>query len=918
MQRKFTQRSDRVKSVDMHPTEPWVLCALYSGKVAIYNYASSTTVRSFDVSELPVRCAKFIARRQWIVAGADDMLVRVFNYNTQERIAAFEGHQDYIRYMEVHPSQPYLLTCSDDMQVRRRYHVWTGVEDHHLPVTTAAPSCSSNVSIIRLTRYLPRPPRFQVRLWDWDKNWTCVNTFEGHAHYVMMARINPKDTNTFATASLDRSVKVWSLGAPTPNFSLEGHERGVNCVDYYPGGDKPYIVSGADDHTLKLWDYQTRSCVATLEGHTNNVCAVAFHARLPVILSGSEDGTVRVWHNTTYRLESTLNYGFERAWAVSASPNSHKVAIGFDDGTIVVKLGREMPVASMDRSGRIIVARNNVIYSATAPRSGGGASASAVGEDGDAAVAPGPPVPPPEDGQAISLSEKELGSVELFPQAVSHNANGRFVAVVGDGEYVIYTAQALRNKCFGAALDFVWSASGTGDYAVRESPTRVKVFKNFKEVAAFKPGVAAEGLFGGALLCVRAADALLFYDWDDQRLVRRVEVGGAKGAYWSDSGELLAVAAGDSLYILRFSRDAWVAGAAEATAAGGATAAALADEGVEAALELQHDVSERVRGGVWVGDVFLYVSGASRLAYCVGGEVVTLAHLDRPLYMLGYLPREGRVFLVDKAGSLVSYALLAALLEYQTAVVRRDFGAANRVLRDVPREQHNAIAKFLEGQGFKEEALAVADDPDLKFDLAVQLNKLDVALALLRAQAAIGDAAAGSDTAAKWKALMDLALARSDIALAEECASAARDLPSLLLIHSSTGDAAGLRRVGAAAREDGRGNVAFAAAFALGAVEECVALLVDSGRFAEAAFFARTYAPSSLAAIMPRWKADAAKYSRRAAESLAEPPSGGAASDKFPDWAVALQAEVRASRLCGSVVCDASFTRLDEFELHAS
>jgi coatomer subunit beta' len=42
-----------------------------------------------------------------------------------------------------------------------------------------------------------------------------VQVFEGHAHYVMMVRINPKDTSVFASASLDRSVKVWGLGAHT-------------------------------------------------------------------------------------------------------------------------------------------------------------------------------------------------------------------------------------------------------------------------------------------------------------------------------------------------------------------------------------------------------------------------------------------------------------------------------------------------------------------------------------------------------------------------------------------------------------------------------------------------------------------------------------------------------------------------------
>lgn len=52
---------------------------------------------------------------------------------------------------------------------------------------------------------------------------------------------------------------------------------------------------------LQVWDYQTKSCVQTLEGHSHNVSAVCFHPELPIILTGSEDGTVRIWHATTYR-----------------------------------------------------------------------------------------------------------------------------------------------------------------------------------------------------------------------------------------------------------------------------------------------------------------------------------------------------------------------------------------------------------------------------------------------------------------------------------------------------------------------------------------------------------------------------------------------------------------------------------------
>lgn len=53
--------------------------------------------------------------------------------------------------------------------------------------------------------------------------------------------------------------QVWQLGSSSPNFTLEGHEKGVNCIDYYSGGDKPYLISGADDRLVKIWDYQVRT-----------------------------------------------------------------------------------------------------------------------------------------------------------------------------------------------------------------------------------------------------------------------------------------------------------------------------------------------------------------------------------------------------------------------------------------------------------------------------------------------------------------------------------------------------------------------------------------------------------------------------------------------------------------------------------
>jgi|Transcript_37353 coatomer subunit beta' len=89
IKKKLSTRSDRVKCVELHPAQPWVLSGLYLGNIVIHDYQTQAVVKTLEVSNSPVRCAKFIVRMQWLVIGSDDKYVRVFNYNTLEKVKAF-------------------------------------------------------------------------------------------------------------------------------------------------------------------------------------------------------------------------------------------------------------------------------------------------------------------------------------------------------------------------------------------------------------------------------------------------------------------------------------------------------------------------------------------------------------------------------------------------------------------------------------------------------------------------------------------------------------------------------------------------------------------------------------------------------------------------------------------------------------
>lgn len=49
------------------------------------------------------------------------------------------------------------------------------------------------------------------------------------------------------------------------------------------------------------------------------------------------------------------------------------------------------------------------------------------------------------------------------------------------------------------------------------------------------------------------------------------------------------------------------------------------------------------------------------------------------MYILGYIPKDNKLYLSDKDMNVVGYSLLLSVLEYQTAVMRQDFETAKQV-----------------------------------------------------------------------------------------------------------------------------------------------------------------------------------------------------------------------------------------------
>lgn len=279
-----------------------------------------------------------------------------------------------------------------------------------------------------------------------------------------------------------------------------------------------------------------------------------------------------------------------------------------------------------------------------------------------------------------------------------------------------------------------------------------------------------------------------------------------------------------------------------------------------------------MRTGEWVGDSFIYTNSTNRLNSLVGDQTYTLTHFDQHMYSLGFIQRDSRIYLADKDVNVTSFALSLPVLEYQTLVLRGETETAAELLPSIPSDQLNKIARFLEGQGYKELALEVATDPDHKLDLALALNQLEIALDLARQ----------ADVEHKWKTVGDTALSTWDVTLATECFTHARDLGSLLLIYSSTSDKEGLKALATQAEESGAHNVAFTSKWLLGDTAGCVDILTKTNRLVEAVLFSQTYQPSVTIGAVKGWKEGLEKSKKgRVAKMIGVPTED---EELFPEW----------------------------------
>jgi F-box/WD-40 domain protein MET30 len=268
----------------------------YDATIKIWDLETGKELRTLRGHTSGIRALQFDDMK--LISGSLDRTLKVWNWRTGECMSTYQGHTEGI--IALHFEGNILASGSVDKTVK----IWN-FEDKSTFSLKGHRDWVNAVKVDAASRTVfSASDDCTVRLWDLDTK-QCFKVFEGHVGQVQQvlplpADYEPEDDE----GDKDDGASSNASAADYPPAQDLRQAFGAAFASYKRTLPPRYMLTGALDSTVRLWDVATGRCIKTFFGHVEGVWALAGDTLR--VVSGAEDRMVKVWDARSGRCERTF------------------------------------------------------------------------------------------------------------------------------------------------------------------------------------------------------------------------------------------------------------------------------------------------------------------------------------------------------------------------------------------------------------------------------------------------------------------------------------------------------------------------------------------------------------------------------------------------------------------------------------